>query len=360
MFDRLSVTDLVLHGDTRPYHREAVKQAEARGITVHVTELGLLRPGFLTHETGGLVTLSRFPDDPAAIRAIAKEAPSPDLTRRYPGSFMLEAWQDVSYHLVTLATSVFFPRYERHTPQHPLADYARWCLRLARAPGRRRRASREQSELLASSKPFFVLPLQVEGDYQLLAHSPFSSMRQAVDRVLGSFARSAPAHVRLVIKTHPLDNGIRNWRHEIGEATRELGVQDRVHLLDGGDLGALLARAAGCVTVNSTSGLEAIMRGTAVRLLAPALFDVEGLVDRQPLDGFWHVPQAPDPDLTDALVRALAATTQFRGSIHNLEGLEEAVERLTERLLRPTRPVAAWVCEPPPRLARARAQGVPL
>lgn len=63
MFDRLGVTDLVLHGDTRPYHREAVKQAEARGITVHVTELGLLRPGFLTHETGGLVTLSRFPDD---------------------------------------------------------------------------------------------------------------------------------------------------------------------------------------------------------------------------------------------------------------------------------------------------------
>ena len=354
------VTDLVLHGDTRPYHREAVEQAEMRGIPVHVTELGLLRPGFMTHEPGGLVSLSRFPDDPAAILEIAGRSPPPDLSPRYPGSFALEAWQDVSYHLVTLAMTLLFPHHERHTPQHPLADYVRWCVRLASTPLRRRRAARAQSEFLASAAPFFVFPLQIEGDYQIRAHSPFETMREAVDLVLASFARAAPESTRLVIKTHPLDNGVRNWRSEIATAARDRGVEHRVSVLDGGDLGALLAKAAGCVTVNSTAGFEALVAGRPVSLLAPAVFDVDGLVDRQPLDTFWHAPRYPDARLMDALICALGTTTQFRGSIHNPAGLEVAVEMLTERLLRPTRPAPSWMCEPPPRLARARAQGVPL
>ena len=360
LMERFDVSDLVVHGDTRPYHREAVLEAEGRGISVHVTELGLLRPGFMTHERGGLVTLSRFPDDPAEIREIASRADVPDLSPRYPGSFALEAWQDVTYHLTNLATWPLFPRHERHTPQHPLADYARWCVRLAGASARRRRALREQDELLREQDPFFVFPLQVEGDYQIRSHSPFATMAEAVQHVIASFACTAPERARLVVKTHPLDNGVWNWRVDVGKSARDLGVGERVSVLDGGELGELLARAAGCVTVNSTAGFEAFLAGTPVNLLASAVFDVEGVVDRQPLETFWHEPCPPDAELVAALLRALATTTQFRGTIHNPAGLEVAVENLTKRLLRPATPAPSWLCEPPPRLARARALGVPL
>ena len=51
--DRLRITDVVLYGDTRFIHAEAVSRARARGLTVHVFEEGYLRPWWVTYERGG-------------------------------------------------------------------------------------------------------------------------------------------------------------------------------------------------------------------------------------------------------------------------------------------------------------------
>lgn len=350
------ITDLVLHGDTRPYHRAAVQAAEAAGIDVHVTELGLLRPGFMTLERGGLSTLSRLPTDPAAIRAVAARAPEPDLSPRYPGSFALEAWQDLSYHLPNVAAAPLFPHYRRHTPLHPLWDYALWAKRLAGSRGRRKRAERVQTSLLASGRPLFILPLQVEGDYQLVAHSPFASMRDALDFVVRDFLAHAPEEARLVVKAHPLDNGLVDWAAEIGRSDGG----GRIVFLDGGALDALFARASGLVTVNSTAGLDALRAGLPVATLVPSLYDVEGMTHPGPLAGFWTAPARPDLSLVACFIRMIAATTQVRGSIHNREGLDAAVEAIAARLLHAGGPDPDAFVDPPPRLARARALGVRL
>ena len=39
-----SITDIVLYGDTRPIHAEAIKLAKALDLRVHVFEKGYLRP----------------------------------------------------------------------------------------------------------------------------------------------------------------------------------------------------------------------------------------------------------------------------------------------------------------------------
>ncbi|WP_417769741.1 capsule biosynthesis protein [Stappia sp.] len=350
-----AVTDLVLHGDTRPCHRPAVLAAEAAGIAVHVTELGLLRPGFMTLERGGLATLSRFPDDPARIRDIAGAAGEPDLSPRFPGSFALEAWQDLSYHLPNVAAAPLFPNYMRHTPLHPLQDYALWLKRLAGAWMRRRIAARRQADVLADPRPFFVLPLQIEGDYQIVAHSPFASMREALALVVRDFLDNAPKDARLIVKAHPLDNGLVDWAGELGP----LGGGDRVVFLDGGSLDALWPRASGLVTVNSTAGLDGLRKGVSVKTLVPALYDIDGMTHQGNLAGFWSAPARPDAALVGDFVRALAATTQLRGSIHNREGLKVAVETISARLLEED-PSASRGLEEPPRLARARALGVRL
>ena len=44
------VTDIVLYGDTRPIHAQAVTEAKARGIAVHVFEEGYMRPYWVTYE----------------------------------------------------------------------------------------------------------------------------------------------------------------------------------------------------------------------------------------------------------------------------------------------------------------------
>src|SRR5712691_11177927 len=65
MLDRHQITDLVLHGDRRPYHIVAAEEARARGIAVIVTDLGYVRPDWITLEYDGMTTYSRFPRDPA-------------------------------------------------------------------------------------------------------------------------------------------------------------------------------------------------------------------------------------------------------------------------------------------------------
>src|SRR5262249_3774700 len=58
--DRHQVTHLVLHGDRRPYHIIAAEEARARGIAVLATDLGYVRPDWVTLEHDGLTTYSRF------------------------------------------------------------------------------------------------------------------------------------------------------------------------------------------------------------------------------------------------------------------------------------------------------------
>src|SRR2546425_12154701 len=48
MLDQHQITDLVLHGDRRPYHIVAAEEARARGIAVIVTDLGYVRPDWIT------------------------------------------------------------------------------------------------------------------------------------------------------------------------------------------------------------------------------------------------------------------------------------------------------------------------
>ena len=56
------VTDLVLYGDTRAIHAQAIEIAKARGIKIHVFEEGYLRPYWVTYERNGSNGHSRLMD----------------------------------------------------------------------------------------------------------------------------------------------------------------------------------------------------------------------------------------------------------------------------------------------------------
>ena len=55
-----SITDIVLYGDTRPVHAEAIKLARALDLRVHVFEEGYLRPYWVNYERGGANGNSRL------------------------------------------------------------------------------------------------------------------------------------------------------------------------------------------------------------------------------------------------------------------------------------------------------------
>src|SRR5262249_5799987 len=91
-------TDLVGPRDRRPYHVVAAEEARAREIRVLTTDLGYVRPDWVTLEYDGMTTFSRFPRDPAAIRVLAEEFPLPDLVPRFHSPFRLVAALDVIYN----------------------------------------------------------------------------------------------------------------------------------------------------------------------------------------------------------------------------------------------------------------------
>jgi capsular polysaccharide export protein len=235
------------------------------------------------------------------------------------------------YHHVVVGR-IIFPFYRSHRQGNIMLQGIGWALRFLRAP---RRAYQAAETLRAiEGRNYYLFPLQLSGDYQIRAHSPFGSMRLAANFVLESFAHHARPDAVLLVKEHPLDSGYLNWRQFIARRARALGISDRVHHIDGGDLQTLCENAAGVVCVNSTSGTLALEVGVPVIVLGDAVYDVPGITHQGDLDEFWTTPQAPDRALHDAFKRVLHAKCLVRGGLASESAIRILVENSVERMLR--------------------------
>src|SRR6266566_2617765 len=331
MLDEHQVTDLVLHGDRRPYHIVAAEEARARGIAVIATDLGYVRPDWITFEYDGMTTYSRFPRDPAEIRALAAEFPEPELGPRFQTPFWLIASRDVAYNLGLVFGRLLYPHYRYHSICHPFAEYAGWLWSRAKRRLTARGVAAEKSGLQAQPGSYFLVPLQLATDYQIRAHSPFRELREAVREIVASFAGSG-CPKKLVFVVHPLDNGLIGWSRFIARLARDAGIAEQVLALPGGTPAELLRNTAGVVTINSTVGVTALQQGVPVKVLGNAVFDIAGLTCQSPLDGFWHDPQPPDPGLMAEFLRALTGTTQVKGGYYERASQDCAIDGIVERL----------------------------
>lgn len=336
-FEAQGVTDLVLLGEQRLYHREAIALAQERGIRVSVTDFGYLRPDWITLERDGMTGNSRFPRDPAAIRGIASQAEPPGLARCYEDSAFRMALHDAAYHFGNLIAGWLHPRYRRtdrrpHTIVYTLCSARRMLLSRLRRKAMQARVD----ALIGSGGPFFVFPLQLSHDFQIVAYSPFEGMGDAIDFVIASFARCAPPRARLLVKLHPWDPGTEDLGAATAACASRHGIADRVVFVDSGDLDHMMSASSGVVTVNSTSGLRALQLGKPVKTLGRAVYDVAGLTSGASLDAFWAAPRVPDRTLVDALITAMTATIQIRGVFFREPGLSAAVDVAAERLHRGT------------------------
>lgn len=329
---RKKVTDIVLLGEQRAYHKTAVLVAKARDIRVTVTDFGYLRPDWITLEQDGMNGASQFPKDPAAIRAIAATAPEADLGRRFEDSFPTMARWDMRYHLSQILWPWPFRRYKTHQLHDPSLIYLGTGRRMAVRRINAARAASAIAKLAREGTPFYLLPLQMETDFQLRAYSRYPDLSTPIREIFRSFGKHAPAGTKLLVKNHPLDPGLRNWRWRVARIAREEGVKSRVLYVDGGDLDAMIQDSLGTVMVNSTVGLRALMLGKPVKILGDAVYDVPGMVTDQALDDYWAAPKPPDRGLVADYVKALAATVQVRGVFYNDPGLQAAVDMAVERL----------------------------
>ncbi|NMJ42142.1 capsular biosynthesis protein [Roseomonas sp. JC162] len=332
LIDGHRVTDLVMFGDGRPFHVAAIAAARRRGLRAWIYEEAYLRPGYLALEAGGVNARSRLPRDPARIRALAEGLPPALPETLSGGSFLRRASDDVRYNLANLLHRRDFPHWRTHRQWNPFHEYAGWLKRGLLRPLRRHAAWKRLKQVEAWPGPVFVLPLQLEGDYQLRHHSPFTSLADAIALVVESFAAHAPPDALLAVKGHPLDNGLSHWGRFAERRAAERGVAQRIAWLPELHFTPVLAPAAGVVTVNSTAGLQALREGKPVVVLGRALYDLPGLTFQDGLDRFWTERTPPDMALVDALRRVLAAHCLVRGGFFSDAGMNEAVANSVPRL----------------------------
>jgi len=332
LLDDKGVTDVVLFGDCRDHHMPAIRICRERGVPVFVFEEGYVRPDWVTLERGGVNGHSTLPTDPAWYRATAAALPPVPAHSQVPSSFRRRAAEGLLYNFADVFTRWYYPHWTNHRPWHPVVEGIGWWRKLSRRKERERDTGLLIQRLETAREPFFLFPLQLDSDAQIRLHSPFAGIADALRLIIGSFAEHAPAGTRLVVKEHPLDNGVRDWRQETFDMARLFGVEDRVDYLPGGDIVPVIRLSLGVITINSTSGTLALAEGVPVVALGRAIYDMADITCQDGLDAFWRAPMAPDAATFAAFRRVLIERCLIPGGFFSRVALERVVRHAVARI----------------------------
>ena len=343
LLDEKQVTDIVLYGDTRPIHAEAVAEAKRRGITVHVFEEGYMRPYWVTYERGGSNGNSRLmemtiPQMQAALARSDMEAPLPP---GHWGDMRHHIFYGALYHWFVMFRNGDYRNFKPHRSLPVTKEFRLYLKRLLLMP------VLAADRLLATLKirlggfPYHLALLQLEHDSSFQKHSPFNTMADFLELVIEGFAKGAPQHHHLVIKAHPLEDGRVPVRRDVKRLARTYGVSDRVHFVRGGKLAQLLNDTRSAVTVNSTAGQQVLWRGIPLKVFGRAVYSQPEFVSEQPLPEFFATATRPDNRAYKDYRRYLLETSQVPGGFYAARGRRQLLRQVVDMMLAPDDPYDA-------------------
>lgn len=343
LLDQHNITDLVLYGDVRPVHAHAITIARARGITIHVFEEGYLRPYWVTYERNGsngnsaLMALS-VADMRKALAKIDLELPDPPA---HWGDMRQHIFYGALYHFFVLVANGAYRNFRPHRALSVAQEFKLYLRRLAALPYTALQRRIASWRIRNGGFPYHLVLLQLEHDSSFQAHSPFSSQTEFLELVFAGFARGAPRHHHLVIKSHPLEDGRAPLRQTIARLTALHDLKGRVHFVRGGKLAQLLNHARSAVTVNSTAAQQVLWRGMPLRIFGRAVYDKPEFVSTQALDQFFAHPTRPDARAYRDYRHYLLETSQVPGGYYSLRGRRQLLRHVVDMMLAPHDPYTA-------------------
>lgn len=311
---RHSIDTVVLFGQSRPCHAAVIPVAKAMGIRVVVMEEGYFRPGFITMELDGVngksQTLERFGGNPSAHNAPISV---PDVCKHH---FFKTAVHAMRYYWAMAWQRRAFPHYVHHR-ETSVIWYARYWVSSWITKWKRYQKDHELHQILVKfGPPYFLVPLQHDGDAQITEHSGYDNNQHFIEEVIRSFAdHSNSGHV-LFFKEHPMSRGGQLSRAWVERCALERGVDLRVMYVVEGHNPTLISQAQGVVVINSTMGLQAVQKHKPVKTMGQSLYDRPGVTFQGSLDEFWKNPTAPDPAVADEFLSRLKHLTQVPCSVY--------------------------------------------
>lgn len=334
------VTDVVLYGDVRRIHAEAVEEAKRRGLTVHVFEEGYMRPYWVTYERGGSNGHSRLMDMSVAEmqQALALSDMEAPLPPAHWGDMRHHIFYGALYHWFVMFRNGDYHNFCPHRSLTVVQEFLLYLKRLVLMPAGWIDRVIATQRIRLGGFPYHLCLMQLEHDSSFQKHSPFNTMPDFVELVIAGFKEGAPGHHHLVFKAHPLEDDRAGIRRAIREAARTHGVSDRVHYVRGGKLAQLLNDARTAVTVNSTAAQQVLWRGIPLKVFGNAVYAKPEFVSTQPLAEFFAQPFRPDNKAYKDYRRYLLETSQLPGGFYSARGRRQLLRQVVDLMLAPDDP----------------------
>ncbi|EOI0503698.1 capsule biosynthesis protein [Campylobacter coli] len=313
-FKEKKIDAIVMYNDCRLIHAKAIKVARGLGIGIWIFEEGYLRPYCITFEKDGVNANSSLPRDKnfyfswnISIKESIKEI---------PGGFKFMAFSAFLYWLFSFLLAPFFNNKLHHRTLFPF-EFLFWFRSLYRKYLYKLTEKKLNQKIYSLEKKYFLAILQVYNDTQIKHHYK-KSIEEFIEETILSFANHARAKSYLVFKHHPMDRGYRNYSKLIDELSQKYHVEGRIFYVHDSYLPTLLRNALGCITINSTVGLSAILEGCPTKVCGNAFYNFEGLAYPKKLQFFWREAHAykPNPSLVINFKNYLLSTNQFNGNFY--------------------------------------------
>ncbi|HEE9620313.1 TPA: capsule biosynthesis protein [Campylobacter coli] len=313
-FKEKKIDAIVMYNDCRLIHAKAIKVARKLGIGIWIFEEGYLRPYCITFEKDGVNANSSLPRDKnfyLSCNILTKES-----IKEIPGGFKFMAFSAFLYWLFSFLLAPFFNNKLHHRTLFPF-EFLFWFRSLYRKYLYKFTEKKLNQKIYSLEKKYFLAILQVYNDTQIKHHYK-KSIEDFIEELILSFANHARAKSYLIFKHHPMDRGYRNYSKLINELSQKYHVEGRIFYVHDTYLPTLLKNALGCITINSTVGLSAILEGCPTKVCGNAFYDFEGLAYPKKLQFFWREAHAykPNPSLVINFKNYLLNTNQFNGNFY--------------------------------------------
>lgn len=329
-----SITDIVLYGDTRPIHADAITIAHDLGLRIHVFEEGYLRPYWVTYERDGSNGHSRLMDMTVAgmQRALSYRHDHPTPPAQW-GDMRQHIFYGALYHWFVLFRNRAYPFHQRHRPLPLWHETLAYTRRLVLMPLLALDRIFATLRIRLGGHPYHLALLQLDHDANFRFHSPFENSAEFIKTTIQQFAEFAPHSHHLVFKAHPLENDRPPLRRIIRDTAQNANIAHRVHYVRGGKLAGLLHNARTAITVNSTAGQQALWRGIPLRVWGRAVYSQPEFAIDQPPAHFFTTPDLPDSAAYRSYRQFLLETSQIPGGYYSRRGRAQLLREVLPKIL---------------------------
>lgn len=328
-----------LFGDCRPIHKPAKSLCDTLNTDLWCFEEGYFRPNFYTLEKNGVnyysllthTNPSSLPDQEIKTSLVS-----------YPKRFTQMCLLGFQYWLANVMYPSRYPYYTHHRDLNfqKAVFWIRSFLRYLKYKITERSirklitssasnassdydsASNLNPNLDSNSRTFFLVPLQVHDDSQMTEHSEYQSVEEFIEEVLTSFAehvKETSSLETVIIKHHPMDRGHVHYGSFISSLSDSLGISSQVIYVHDLALPEIFPHCKGCITVNSTFGLQSLSYQVPVMTMGRCFYAKEGLTFQGTLQEFWKNPGKVNQDIFNNYKVHVIATTQVNGCLYSEE-----------------------------------------